>query len=493
MSVTALAGMLVVISPIAAGALAGVVALLVLLALGRRVVGVFQVALLAILAGYAFLGKGFAYLGAPPLYVGELVLVLALFAIAVRLPHARFHPLHALLALFMLWGLLRTIPYVGTYGIDAPRDAATWYYGLFAIAVSLTVRPRHIELAVDLYRRVVPVFLAWLPVAALLSIEFGDSLPKLPGSPVPFVIFKAGDMAVHEAGVAAFLLLGLYGMAGPTSALREGVLWAAWLVSAGLGAALNRAALLATAACSAVVLFVRASGRWLSLVFVAGLMVTLIAVINPQVDFGGPRQISVGQLVDNLTSVFSDQPNSVNQATKEWRVQWWNTIVNYTVNGPYFWTGKGFGINLADADGFQVTSDGSLRAPHSTHLEILARAGVPGLLLWISFNIAFGLSLLRAAFRAFKRAPAWLPILGWVVVYWLAALIDGSFDVYLGSPQGGIWFWSVVGLGIGVIRLAGAQAPLSIRPGDRAGDGETSHADGERSAGRSGDPAPSHA
>ena len=105
-------------------------------------------------------------------------------------------------------------------------------------------------------------------------------------------------------------------------------------------------------------------------------------------------------------------------------------------NGPYFWTGKGFGINLADADGFQVLADDSLRAPHSTNLEVLARAGVPGLVLWIVLQAGFAISLLRAAFRSYRTAPTWLPVFGWIFVYWLAALINGSFDVYLGGPAG---------------------------------------------------------
>jgi hypothetical protein len=41
-----------------------------------------------------------------------------------------------------------------------------------------------------------------------------------------------------------------------------------------------------------------------------------------------------------------------------------------------------------------------------------------------------------------------------VFVYWLGALIDGSFDVYIGGPVGGIWFWSVIGLGIACVRLS---------------------------------------
>jgi len=28
----------------------------------------------------------------------------------------------------------------------------------------------------------------------------------------------------------------------------------------------------------------------------------------------------------------------------------------YTIHGRYFWTGKGFGVNLADDDGFRWTS-----------------------------------------------------------------------------------------------------------------------------------------
>ena len=434
------------------------------LALGRRVIPVFHGALLVILVGYAFMGKGFAYLGAPPLYVGEIVLALCLASIMWTIGRARLGVLHALLFLFMAWGAARTIPYIGTYGIDALRDAATWVYGFFAIGVSLTVRPEHLGRLVAGYRRFIPIFLVWVPVAAVVTLTVGASLPTTPGSDVPIFLYKAGDMSVQLAGIAAFLLLGLYHEAGPASGIHELVLWGLWFAGAGISAALNRAAIVALAAVAAVVLFVRASSRWVSLFAVAALLMILATFLDPTVDVGGPRALSVDQVLSNLTSVFSsDSGGAVNQATKAWREEWWNAIVNYTVNGPYFWTGKGFGINLADADGFQVLADGSLRAPHSTNLEILARAGVPGLVLWIVLQAGFAISLLRATFRSYRTAPAWLPVLGWVFVYWLAALIDGSFDVYLGGPQGGIWFWSVIGLGIAAIRLSKEHPDLDLR------------------------------
>lgn len=449
-----LVGVLVVLAPVAAAALVALVAGLLIVALGRQAITLFQIGLGILLLGYAFLGKGFAYLGAPPLYVGEIILALALVAVAMSLSTARLGPIHGLLLAFMAWGAFRTIPYIGTYGIDALRDSATWSYAVFAIAVSITLRPAHFGRLAAIYRRIIPVFLLWVPVAAALTIVVGDALPSAPGSSVPIVAFKGGDTAVHLAAVAAFLLLGLHARPGRASQLRELALWPIWLIDAALVAALNRAAFLALAAVGTALVFVRASGRWLALTLVTFVMVVFVTAVDPQVDLGLPRSISVGQLTGNLTSLFGSQGGAVNEATKVWRVQWWNSIVDYTVDGPFFWTGKGFGINLADADGFQVLADHSLRAPHSVHLEILARAGVPGLILWIALQLGFGLTLLRAAFRSSRSAPRWVPVLGWVFVYWLAALIDGSFDVYLGGPQGGIWFWSVIGIGIAAIRLS---------------------------------------
>jgi hypothetical protein len=87
--------------------------------------------------------------------------------------------------------------------------------------------------------------------------------------------------------------------------------------------------------------------------------------------------------------------------------------------------------------------------------------------LWILLQVTFGVSLLRAAFRASRVTRQWVPVLAWIFVYWLAALIDGSFDVYIGGPQGGIWFWAVMGLGIAAIRLSGDEPeedPLDPAP-----------------------------
>src|SRR5262249_20930543 len=94
---------------------------------------------------YTFLGKGFAYAGWPPLYVGELLLLFALLTIF------RTHLLWSLLstrlgiimAIFLAWQFVCTVPHVGEYGLDTLRDSVIWGYALFAfVAGALVLRLR---------------------------------------------------------------------------------------------------------------------------------------------------------------------------------------------------------------------------------------------------------------------------------------------------------------------------------------------------------------
>jgi O-antigen ligase len=161
------------------------------------------------------------------------------------------------------------------------------------------------------------------------------------------------------------------------------------------------------------------------------------------------RPATIDQIIENITSIFSSVEDEGLEGTKAFRLRWWSAIVGYTVFGDHFWTGKGFGINLADADGFQANEDRSLRAPHNSHITALARMGVPGLALWAAVQLAFGFGLLRASLRSRARGDTLVAATGaWVLVYWLAMMINTSFDPYLEGPQGGIWFWSLIGLGM---------------------------------------------
>jgi hypothetical protein len=80
--------------------------------------------------------------------------------------------------------------------------------------------------------------------------------------------------------------------------------------------------------------------------------------------------------------------------------------------------------------------------------------GVPGFVLWILLQGAFALLLLRALL-AFRRAGdnELAVVAAWVFVFWTAIMVNTAFDPYLEGPQGGIWFWSLFGLGLVLMRL----------------------------------------
>jgi hypothetical protein len=63
-------------------------------------------AICTLLAGYAFLGKGFAYLGFPPIYIGEVTLAILLGMTLARggMRLAFRSPLSWGLLVFALWG-----------------------------------------------------------------------------------------------------------------------------------------------------------------------------------------------------------------------------------------------------------------------------------------------------------------------------------------------------------------------------------------------------
>jgi len=46
------------------------------------------------------------------------------------------------------------------------------------------------------------------------------------------------------------------------------------------------------------------------------------------------------------------------------------------------------------------------------------------------------------------RDEWWQRVDIWILAYWMAFLVNATFDVFLEGPQGGIWFWSIFGFGI---------------------------------------------
>lgn len=414
--------------------------------------------LIGLLMGYLFLSKGFATIGFFPVYVGEaglgvgiLTLILVPF-IGAKLHFKPFRrPEIIVLFLFLIWQLMQTIPYFRQYQFDTLRDGMLYGYAAFTLLIMLLIPKRDVQDFFDLFGRLIPLMLLWLPVL-FISSRMGLVRITFPGAPNPILYTKASDLGVHLAGIGAFMMLELDRRSRPYPQWLRWMNWTLWAADVVLFGALGRASLVTTAAAIGVVVLIQPlRSGWYRPLLLAVLGICLLVISglysSLKINLGVAREVSVQQMVENVTSIFGEGDNSAGglEGTKQWRLRWWDAIIQYTVNGPYFWMGKGYGINLADSDGFQVQADGSLRSPHNGHLTILARSGVPGFALWVALLGCLVVRLVLLAIRPDKYNPWKSRYALWLLAYLVAFGIMTGLDVFLEGPMGGIWFWCLVG------------------------------------------------
>ena len=429
-------------------------------------------ALCAALAAFAIAGKGFAYLGAPPIYVTEMLLAAGiLMFLQTRCMLASLLTVPSLvLAVLMLLTVVRTSPYVPRYGIDALRDSVLVLYGLFAFVTAslLLQRPERLVGVIAFLRWFTGMFVFVGPAVYILSTAASmPALPELPGSGIPILSVRAGELGVHLAGCTVMALVGLR-PARP-------VWLAALLLGIMLVASQNRGGFLAillpvlfalpfSAAWRRVLLVVMAGAVVLGLGYAVDLEMPSRAQMERPL---GERPLGARQVVNNVLSLAGSSENRQLDDTKAFRVMWWQHIRNYTIGGQYFWTGKGFGVNLAVDDGFELGNPAAprLRSPHNSHMNILARTGVPGIILWGMLLITWFATVMGCALRAWRNGDTeWGSLLLFAACYWLANVVNASFDVALEGPMLGVWFWCQTGFGLGVAAIYRGQSVAAPLP-----------------------------
>lgn len=408
--------------------------------------------LYVLLTGVALAGKGFAYIGIPPFYITEVCLVLGVFAMTrcglqgvLQLPKW----FTILVGALFLWTAMRTAPYIEEYGLAAFRDGViVWYAGFSVIVAShICLDPARLEKLTNAWVRFARWFLGIGLICWVVSKVLSINLPTTLGTEVPIIDLKGGDTLVILAGIGASGIAGL---------IRFG--WAVRILYVGffvVVASVNRGGMVACCVALCVAVALRPTARNLGGTGLAVALVICLMVLG-QVNLPvavKTRSISTTQLTDNVKSVFGVGTRDRTGGTRGWRLKWWADIVDYTVYGNYRWLGKGFGVNLADADGYQVSIDGSLRSPHNGHLTILARSGVVGALLWVGLHGYWIVCIVRAWISAKKhREEEWVKIFEVLMAFWVAFMVNTSFDVYLEGPMGGSWFWVVFGVGVGACK-----------------------------------------
>ena len=443
-----------------------------------RLVRIFLNVFCCTLAGYVLLGRSFAYLGFPPLYIGEITLALGIAAALTygNLISAILTFPGLALALLMVWTAFRTIPYWNTYGLDAPRDAMIVFYGMFSYIIASLIlrRPATLTILIERYKRFIPCVIFLAPITPIVAYSSGDPILWTLGSS-SLTGAKVVDVCCHLTAVLAFSLVGFVRM-------RFLVLIIILLVEL-FGSSQERQAMLVfVVGCSIAAVFSpkrHALRNVLAIVGVLAVIVGTLAAVDFRIPGQNPsRTADVRHLVINATNVFSNSGSERGDVTREWRLNWWSDIMDYTVRGPYFWNGRGFGANLADTDGYQTNASDSgepvLRSPHNANMTILARGGVPALFLWVAALGSWLVAVVKQLIKARQlQDDLWTGLFTFLLTYWMIILISGSVDVALEGPVLGIWFWTIHGVGLAALILHRHRVTTMLGP--KAGVGVTGY------------------
>ena len=433
---------------------------------GGRLWLLFTGALALLLFGYALFDRAFAWIHVPstPLFAGEVVLALgiAAFIAAAQRPSLLTGPSRPLrwLVLYMGWGLAVLVVGVGTFSIDALRDSAIWYYGMFAILIASSALVRPLEWWVERYALAIPFILLWLPFAVVLGALWGQSGPTVPDGLVSVFSHNTPNIAIHAALALGFL----WTIGFRFNRLRR------WRIPLSIlcftliivVAVVSRTAILAVAV-GGLVLFLGMPERrhrlvWLSVGFIV-VVGSAAFLLRVEISlFDNNRDISPAQLAENVISILApDRLTTEEQgenlvSNREWRTGFWGQVADdVTRDRPL--AGFGFGPNLRERYDLQ-DEEVPARSVHSSHVNVLARMGWVGALLWLglwsSWFHALGRTRTRLVADGLETAA------GLALILMMGAamfLVNGVFNEVAEGPQGAIWLWSIFGLGV-VLDLA---------------------------------------
>lgn len=413
-----------------------------------------------LLAGYLLFDKAFAYIHLPgtPLYVAEMVLVVGGLGILAATGYLRVvvrdEPILTLLAAFFLWGFVRFLPGLRTYGILAVRDFALVYYCLFAFftAAALAKSPDILSRWIAQLVRFVPWLLIWLPFATVAGSLASVAAPNVPFTSVSVITHAPGSSAI-----AALLALGALWLFPDKRSVRSRVAWSVLaLVVVVLSATQNRGGLLSVVAGAIVGLAFFRDRLRLRLItrtfacFALGLVLVALLSVNVSIAGWQQRSFSASQLFTNVASIAGAQGNSDLNATVTGREHLWSLVYGQqAANGTLIY-GSGFGVNLAEQVGVYDSSPSApLRSPHNSHLDVLARLGFIGFSLWIVLWLGWFWRLVVGCRRLAERR---LYLRRQVAVLCLmvntAILVTSYFDPALEGAQVAVLLWTVFGVGV---------------------------------------------
>lgn len=385
---------------------------------------------------YTYLNKGIAYsfLAEIVLFVG-IILVVADFKNYI-IPYSK--PLLHII-IFAVVALLSIAYNLNKYLLtDIAKDAAVLVYPLFVFVLFLFIPfwGQFLKGLASIY--------AFYPIVAFTSLQISINVPQWVEfslfNNVSLLLVKFGDMSIHLLFCSLLLLSGyikldrrlllinvvliIYLLLMVATFTRGGFL--AYLLGICLFFWVYRKRFTATSLRSYFQIF---------LLFFGTALFFYISTKSEE-NFQG-RSVGLEQLALNIKTLFTNDEDGALTDNKFWRLAWWYKIISDANNPKTALLGVGPGPNLTLLG--EVDSDNeSLRSPHNVSLTILARFGIPLLLLWLAWIYLVLIKPLKSkAISEYGRL---------IVFVLIGALFNASFDVYLEGPMGALLFWTLVGV-----------------------------------------------
>lgn len=443
----------------------------------RRLFRWFANATGALVVLYLFFDRGAAHLHIPhtQAFLAEMLLTFGAIVAACGTHWIR-QAMHKdmvlkLLLSFMIWGLLRTIPNVPTFGLEfTVRDAALWYYGAFAIMIVAACEavPDLPSKFVRGFSRVVPWLTLWLPAALLLE-RSGVKGPHFRYSNVPLLSHKPGNICV----AAAICLVWLWLVPGQ----RHGRLVRLLLSTVDLftilfGATQTRGGGLAALVGVALGLALMGRARSIIVVSLCGILLAVLVIggLTGVAYHTQKRTISVAQLFLNAESVSGGEVNNPQlSGSVSFRESLWTTLLRRQSQTSHLIDGFGFGPDLANIGGVVSKQPSSaaaeaLTSAHNSWLDVLARTGLIGALLWLLFWILWYRRMAWGRRRAIANGDAGnRGVIEVCLVGCTAILINCFFDPTLEGAQVAVLNFTLVAMGI-----VCARHPFIVSAGPRS-------------------------
>jgi hypothetical protein len=394
-----------------------------------------------LLTGYLTLGRSFAYLGIPPLFIGEIVLGTFLFFkprvalgtwVASLLRGSPLNGVGLALLAFVAYGTWQVGRGVlgGFSIIDALKTFTFNYYTLY-LFLGIWIGLQAPDFLPKLIR-----FVAWVNgvygVIFLIALRHVEIyLPGFGAQDVPLFAPPAGQVVVivgllcFERDLRAVWFVLLLNI----------MITLAWQVRAewaGLAAAILVWGLLTGRL-----------GRVFSMSVGAIALFGMLALADIQL----PGRNGAVSLSESLARVIAPidlelakalSPKAKYHAgTAEWRELWWDGIWRSVNSNPKLQAfGHGYGfplVNLAPADGYKA----STRTPHSVFYYALGYTGWVGVFLFGFLQFA----ILRFLWRSY-RLTGQAAGLAW----WVMAMVRFSFEEGLETPMKAIPFYLMMGI-----------------------------------------------